>query len=164
MAGVALYDTPLQADWLDYNGHLRDASYAVIASLAVDALMDRIGLDAGYRRRTGGTLYTLEMHLHFLHEVKAGDVVQVQLRLLGSDAKRIHADLELHSRDAACTAATVEYMLLHVTQGDAGVRSSPFPPQVVERLGELARASAHLASASAGSRRMALPPSRPAPA
>ena len=35
------------------------------------------GLDAAYRARTGCTLYTLEMHMHYLHEVKQTDTAAV---------------------------------------------------------------------------------------
>jgi len=31
-------------------------------------------------------LYTLEMHMHFLHEVKKTDVVDVSVRILGTIA------------------------------------------------------------------------------
>ncbi len=57
-----IYRTALAPEWIDYNGHLRDAYYGLIASLACDALMDRLRLDAGYRERTRNTLYTVEMH------------------------------------------------------------------------------------------------------
>ena len=70
MSGVSVFRTAIQAEWIDYNAHLRDAYYSLIFSLATDALMDRIGLDEAYRKRTQNTLYTLEMHIHFLHEVK----------------------------------------------------------------------------------------------
>jgi acyl-CoA thioester hydrolase len=52
MAGTTIYRTAVLPEWIDYNGHLRDAYYALALSLATDALMDRIGLDAGYRART----------------------------------------------------------------------------------------------------------------
>ena len=45
----------------------------VVLSNAVDEVMDRLGLDAAYRERTRCTLYTLELHMHFLHEVKSSD-------------------------------------------------------------------------------------------
>src|SRR5262249_2110436 len=62
MAGLPIYQTTILPDWIDYNGHLRDAYYALIVSQASDALMDRVGLDAPYRTRTRCTLYTVEMH------------------------------------------------------------------------------------------------------
>jgi len=45
VAGVPIYRTAILPQWIDYNGHLRDAYYAVIVSSAIDALMDRVGLE-----------------------------------------------------------------------------------------------------------------------
>ena len=95
MAGIPIYRTAVQSEWIDYNGHLRDAYYGLIVSLATDALMDRVGLDADYRARTGGTLYTLELHLHYLQEIKSTDTVDVTVRIAACDLKRIHAAFEL---------------------------------------------------------------------
>jgi acyl-CoA thioester hydrolase len=66
MSSTPVYRTAVMPEWIDYNGHLRDAYYSLIVSLACDAFMDRIGLDEAYRARTRCTLYTLEMHMHFL--------------------------------------------------------------------------------------------------
>ena len=44
-------------EWIDYNGHLRDAYYAVILSDVTDAFMDRIGLDARIGHDALHTLY-----------------------------------------------------------------------------------------------------------
>ena len=163
MAGIPVYQTPILAEWIDYNGHLRDAYYTLIVSLATDALMDRVGLDAAYRARSGCTLYTLELHLHFLREVKQDDVVSVELRLLGVDHKRIHAAFEILRRGSAEPAAAAELMLLHVRQDGAQVSSAPFPAPVSAALAALQAQSAALPAAAAGSRRMQLPGARPGP-
>ena len=118
MSGVSIYRTEVAPEWIDYNGHLRDAYYSLIVSLATDALMDRLGLDEAYRARTRCTLYTLEMHMHFLHEVKKTDVVDVAVRILGTDRKRIHAAFDLRCGRYPDPVATAEIMLLHVHQGD----------------------------------------------
>jgi acyl-CoA thioester hydrolase len=157
VAGIPLYETPIDAQWIDYNGHLRDAYYGLIVSLATDALMDRVGLDAAYRDRTRCTLYTVELHLHFLHEIKQSDTALVALRLLGSDAKRIHAALEISRRaDPGTIAAGAEVMLLHVRQDDDAVRTVTFPPEVSSALQELGAASAALPSGAPPSRRLEL--------
>ena len=157
MAGIPLYRTPIDAQWIDYNGHLRDAYYGLIVSLATDALMERIGLDAAYRARTRCTLYTVELHLHFLHEIKQSDTAQVLLRLLGSDAKRIHAALEItRAADPGSVAAGAEVVLLHVRQDDDAVRTVAFPPQVSAALAQLGAASAAFPAGAPGSRRLEL--------
>ena len=73
---LIIYRTAIAPEWIDYNGHLRDAYYGLIVSYAADALMDKIGMDAAYRDRTHRTLYTVEMHLHFLREVKHSDITR----------------------------------------------------------------------------------------
>ena len=162
MAGIPLYQTAIRPEWIDYNGHLRDAYYALIVSQASDALMDRIGLDAAYRTRTGCTLYTVEMHIHYLHEVKETDTVTVALRLTGADRKRIHAAFELARASQPGVVATAEVMMLHVRQQGEAVSTEPFPTEVSAALAALHAASAGLPAAGPGSRRMELAQPRPA--
>ena len=161
MAGIPIYETPILAEWIDYNGHLRDAYYGLIVSFASDALMDRVGLDAGYRARSGCTLYTLEMHLQYLHEVLRSDTVAVAVRIEGADRKRIHATFEMRRSGDSAVAASAEVLMLHVHQTSDKVAAAPFPPQVSAALDELQAASAALAAEAPGSRRMGLRPPTP---
>jgi acyl-CoA thioester hydrolase len=156
LAGVAIYETAVAPEWIDYNGHLRDAYYGLIVSLATDALMDRVGLDAAYRARTHGTLYTVEMHLHFLHEIKQADTVNVALRIAGLDRKRIHAAFELQRAGHDGAAAVAEVMLLHVEQRQDSVAVVPFPAEVSAALEQLQAASAVLPAVGPPSRRIEL--------
>ncbi len=158
MAGIPIYSTAIQPEWIDYNGHVRDAYYGLVVSLATDALMDRIGLDAGYRARTGCTLYTLEMHLNYLEEVHATDTALVSLRIVAADHKRIHAAFEISREGKSGVAATAEVMLLHVQQQEIPVASARFPPEVSRALAGLQAASSGLAAEGPGSRRMELRP------
>jgi acyl-CoA thioester hydrolase len=141
MSGADVFRTSIAPEWIDYNGHLRDAYYSLIFSLATDALMDRVGLDDAYRTRTRCTLYTLEMHIHFLHEVMKTDLVDVSVRILGTDRKRIHAALDMRCARYKDPVATAELMLLHVRQGDEP-KAEAFPPEVVEALARVAAESA----------------------
>jgi acyl-CoA thioester hydrolase len=145
---VSIYRTEVAPEWIDYNGHLRDAYYSLIVSLATDALMDRLGLDEAYRARTRCTLYTLEMHMHFLHEVKKTDVVDVAVRILGTDRKRIHAAFDMRCGRYPDPVATAEIMLLHVHQGDEP-KAQAFPPEVIEALAGVAEEDAAGAVAAA---------------
>jgi acyl-CoA thioester hydrolase len=141
-------------EWIDYNGHVRDAYYGLIASSACDALMDRLGLDAAYRTRTHCSLYTLEMHVHYLHEVKQSERVAVDVTILGADHKRVHAGFTLRCAPHGPVAATVEFMLLHVRQGDTP-GSVPFPPEVAAAIAQLA-AAAPASAFGPGSRALTL--------
>jgi acyl-CoA thioester hydrolase len=137
MTGLAIYRTAISPDWIDYNGHLRDAYYSLIVSLASDALMDRLGMDEAYRARTRCTLYTLEMHMHFLREVKKTDIVDVAVRVLATDRKRIHAAFDMRCERYPEPVASAELMLLHVHQGEKP-EAHVFPPEVAQALAKVA--------------------------
>lgn len=133
MPTALIYRTAIAAEWIDYNGHLRDAYYGLILSLATDALMDRLGMDAAYRERTRCTLYTVEMHIHYLKEVRQSEVVAVSAVILASDAKRIHLALQLVCKGRTEPAATAEFMLLHIAQGQTPA-TAPFPPPILRAI------------------------------
>jgi acyl-CoA thioester hydrolase len=129
-----LYRAEIQPEWIDFNGHVRDAYYTLVASFAIDAVMDYLGLDAIYRQRTHCTLYTLELHIHYLREVKGSDDLSVTSSVLDCDPKRIHLACRLDcSRLGSEPAATADFMLLHVHQGEQ-VRAAPFPDEVMATL------------------------------
>jgi acyl-CoA thioester hydrolase len=136
MESLQTYEVAIEPTWIDYNGHVRDAYYGVAFSLAIDDVMDQLGLDAEYRARTRGTLYTLEMHCHFLHEVKQSDALRVRSVVLESDAKRILLAGVFERGADRTVAAIVEAMLLHVVQGET-TKSAPLPAAVAERVGRL---------------------------
>lgn len=155
MSGHTIYRTAIAPEWIDYNGHVRDAYYGLIASYALDSLMDHLGMDAQYRERTACTLYTVEMHTHYLREIGARDTVEVKVRILGADRKRIHAALELLCDGSQEMAATCEVMLLHIRQTPTA-RTAPFPEKVATAIAELQRTTAVTSPSGPGSRRMEL--------
>jgi acyl-CoA thioester hydrolase len=123
----------IEPEWIDFNGHVRDGYYGLAASFAIDSLMDHLGLDEAYRKSTRCTLYTLEMHMHFLHEMKGSDDLKITTSVLDADRKRIHAGFTFVCSRLADPAATADVMLLHVHQGEKPA-SAPFPQAVIERL------------------------------
>ncbi|MGO9717517.1 MAG: thioesterase family protein [Steroidobacteraceae bacterium] len=153
MTALPAYRATILPDWIDYNGHLRDAYYTVALSHAVDEVMDHLGLDAAYREHTKCTLYTLELHMHFLHEVKSTDELTVKTTILDFDRKRIHAGCDFHCPRISEAAATAEVMLLHVHQGEKPASAS-FPPEVLHRLEALKMAPEALAARRFGSRKI----------
>ena len=129
------YQTPVLGEWVDYNGHLRDAFYLLIFSYATDAFMQRIGLNASDRGESGHSLFTLECHLNYLHEVKLDAQVQVRTQVIGHDRKRLHLYHSLHLEGSDEPLAANEQMLLHVQL--AGPKSAPFGEQSLQRLKEI---------------------------
>ncbi len=155
MQELPVYVPRMQPEWIDYNGHLRDAYYGLIFSLATDDVMDRVGIDAAYRERTRNTLYSLEMHVYFLREIKQDDEIRVVSSLIGADKKRMHLATALHCKRFPEAAATAEFMLLHVHQGET-VKSEAFPPGVREHVDAFAALSARLPPLGAASRKIEL--------
>jgi len=106
------------------------------------------------RKARGRSIYTLEAHLNYLHEIKEGAQVRVDMRVLAHDAKRLHLYLEMFADDRAEPVAASEQMLLHVDT--SGPRSVAFDDDVAVRVHELAHAA--LPPAAYAGRVIGLPP------
>ena len=156
---LTIYRDVVRPEWVDYNGHLRDAFYLLIFSFATDALLDRIGLDDAARRERGRSVYTLEAHVNYLHEIKEGTPVRVDARVLAHDAKRLHLYLELFADGHDDAVSASEQMLLHVDTRD-GAKSAPFDDDVAARVAELHALQRDCAAPAYVGRVIGLPPRR----
>lgn len=155
MSAAITYRTAILEDWVDYNGHLRDAYYLLIFSYATDALMERIGLDSESRGQSGHSLFTLEAHINYLHEVKLGTEVWVQTHIIGFDRKRLLVCHTLHRDGTDEALSASEQMLLHVDL--AGPKSAPFTERSVQALQALVETQAGQALPEWRARPLALP-------
>jgi len=124
---MVILESRVAPDWVDYNGHMNDAEYARVFSLALEELIDHIGLDAAGRDRHGYTIYTLETHLCYRREAHEGQPLSVAVTLLDRDAKRLHVFLELNDEEGNLLA-TSEQMLMGMNQQSG--RPAPFPAEV----------------------------------
>ena len=129
------FSSQVQKDWVDYNGHLRDAFYLLLFSYATDSLMERIGLNEEDREASGHSLFTLECHLNFLQEVKLGQTVEVRTQIIAHDQKRVHLYHALYEPQGSTALAASEQMLLHVDM--AGPKSAPFSQLSLVQLAEI---------------------------
>lgn len=120
-----LYRGPVQAEWIDYNGHMNIAYYVVAFDRATDALFDRLDLGRDYVGRTNCSAFVMEMHINYERELKRGDPLRIAVQLIDADAKRLHLFHSMYHAEAGFRAATVEMLLLHVELD--GPRSAPFP-------------------------------------
>jgi len=143
-AALPVLATTVASEWLDYNGHMNDAAYAIVFSRSVDALMDKVGLDARARERTGRTLYTLQMMLHYFREAKEGDSLTVSCRLLEHDDKRMRVWLEMADASGEPVAAS-EQLLISIQRGDDRPRGAPWSFETTAALDALARAQSGMA-------------------
>ena len=128
---IFTHETTVSPDWIDYNGHMRDAFYGLVFSYAVDAFQDDVGLDEAYRVASGCTIYLLEHHCFYLAEVREGDALLVETRVIGSDAKRFHLHLTMLSDGKP--RSVCEFMELHVTQKPEP-KAAEMPREIAARI------------------------------
>lgn len=76
--------------WIDYNGHMNVGYYHVAFDGAAEAFFEFLGFTPTYRERRQATTFALESHLNFLREVREGDRLRFEARLIDFDAKRVH--------------------------------------------------------------------------
>ena len=96
----------------------------------------RIGVE--FRRQHGSSTFALESHLHFVREVKLGDPLRFEARLLDFDSKRVHFYQEMyHARDGYL-AATYETLSVHVDM--TARRTAPMPETLQRRLAQVLQA------------------------
>ena len=133
-APLRLYEATVPVDWVDYNGHMNDSRFFQVTSEAGDRLMRFIGVDEQYL--THSSYYTVESHVNFGAQAKAGDRLYATVQLLSHDAKRLHHFTSIHRADDDTLVATAEHMMLHVDT--AAGRSSPAAPALLATLDELA--------------------------
>jgi acyl-CoA thioester hydrolase len=144
--------TTVVSEWVDYNGHMNDAAYAIVFSRSVDALMDRVGLDAAARKRSGQSVFTLQMMLHYFKEAKEGDALAVTCHVLEHDDKRMRVWLDMTSPGGERLAAS-EQLLISVALNETGSRAAPWSFETKAALEALARAQTglpHAEQAGAG--------------
>lgn len=122
-------------DWIDYNGHLNMAYYNVIFDRGVDHFFDLLNIGADYAASGAGSCFTLEVHLHYIQELKLDDAIEVRLQLLDFDHKRLHFFQEMYHCEQGYLAATSEQIALHVDMKSR--RSAPFPASVQAQLDAL---------------------------
>lgn len=118
------YESEVAEAWLDYNGHMNDAYYAVALSQANELLLESLGMSEDYRVTSGSGLYTVETHIRFLAECSRGQTLSAASTVLDADAKRLRVYTELYA-DTDTLAASGDSLYLHV-DGEAG-RSAPMP-------------------------------------
>ncbi|ASC65705.1 thioesterase [Achromobacter denitrificans] len=118
--------------WIDEYGHMNAAQYVGVFDKFGFELLRQVGLGIDYTESTRCGIYTMNIHVAYLREVLAGDPLELRIRLLDSDDKRVLTLMELWQTRNNYLAATMEQLSLHV---DLGIRRSrPFDPALAQRL------------------------------
>jgi acyl-CoA thioester hydrolase len=131
--GIAPYRFVVPRDWCDYNRHLNDGYFLVAFSTAADVVLEAVGLGAGYRACGEFSAYTVDAHVRYRKEGKAGDALAIEQEILDYDARRLLVAQEM-KRGAELLAAC-ECLYVHVDT--RGPKAAPFPPEIFRRIAAL---------------------------
>jgi acyl-CoA thioester hydrolase len=139
-APFTAYRQEVRREWLDYNGHLHDASYAIVLSDAHEELLAELGLSMDYRTQQAASMFTVETHLRFLAECSQGQTLTAATVLVAADAKRLRLYSDLHADRVP--VATGESLYVHVDT-DTG-RSAPLPEDRWDKVAAMLAAHADI--------------------
>lgn len=123
----------IPADWTDYNQHMNESRYGQVFSDAADNVMIRVGADEAYIA-SGLSYFTVDTHIRYIDESKAGDEVYVTSRISLADGKKLKLAHKMCHADGRILAEA-DQLLVHV---DLAARKSSMPgPDMLHRIAEL---------------------------
>ncbi len=125
----------VEAGWIDGNQHLNMGYFLVVFDLQTDRLWALLDLGAPFRAR-GLTTFAVESWLDYRREMKRGDPIQAECRVLQFDAKRLLVESRLSHAGEGWVSSTNESLYLCV---DVATRKvSAWPEDTLASFGRLA--------------------------
>ena len=153
-APLAIHQSTVLAEWVDWNGHMNVAFYVAAFDQASGAFMRNMGLGRDYVEGKHGMTFVLETHVTYDREMRGGAPMRFATQLLDRDAKRVHLFHEMYHADQGYLAATNETIVINIDH--ASRRSAPWPRQAAERLEAVWQAHAALPRPAKAGRVMGL--------
>ncbi len=132
----------IDPSWIDYNGHLNQAYYAVLFDKSLDEILVHAGFGPHYIAERKLSYMTVESHFCYVRELFGDQPVRVSGLVLDVDDKRLHMYCELRHAAEGWLSCTSEWMFLHVDMNAR--RSAPWPHDVLLKLQAMRKASASL--------------------
>lgn len=132
----------VQPEYIDGNGHMNVGYYTLMFDKALDLPWEILGIYSKLLLQQGMSSFTLESHITYQRELKLGDPLHFDVRILDFDAKRVHYFLRMfHARDRYL-AATCEQISICM---DMNVRrSTAWSEQTLKNIAALHAAHATL--------------------
>ena len=107
------YTKTIPPEWADYNGHMTEYRYLNCFGDASDAIMLHIGCDKAYIE-AGNSYFTVETNIKHLTELKVGQEVYIETKVIKGTEKKLHVFHMLKNKEGKIFA-TGEHLLLHVS-------------------------------------------------
>lgn len=140
--------------WIDLYGHMNAARYVGVFDHFGYQLLDSLGVGESYTRASHCGIYTVDIAVNYRRELLAGDPLELRLRVLGVDTKRLLCLMELFQTRDDYLAATMEQLSVHVNLDTR--RSQAFPDSTVQTLQAAAQTHAAMPMPDRHVRRLAL--------
>lgn len=113
MTQLPTFETTVQPEWIDHNGHMNVAFYVLAFDLATDDFYETLGIGLTYQE-TGYSVFTLGMNVDYLDELFEGDPIRIETHLVDWDHKRVHYIHKMFHAEKGFLAATNECLGMHV--------------------------------------------------
>ena len=107
------YTKTIPPEWADYNGHMTEYRYLNCFGDASDAVMLYIGCNKAYIE-AGNSYFTVETNIKHLTELKVGQEVYIETKVIKGTEKKLHVFHILKNKEGELFA-TGEHLLLHVS-------------------------------------------------
>ena len=102
--------------WIDYNGHMNDATYSLFVTQANENFIDQLGLGRTYLESTNCTLYTVEMRIKYLAEVKLENKLIAKINIDALTSKSINMKTLLYiDGEKLAAECLITYLHYHQT-------------------------------------------------
>lgn len=148
-------------EWIDLYGHMNASEYVGVFDHTGYTLLDQLGVGERYTAATNCGIYTVDIAVNYRRELLVNAPLELRLRVLAADNKRLLCLMELYQTDDGYLAATMEQLSVHVDLGTR--RATSFPADITERLQAAAMAHAALPMPERHTSRLSLPrPKQPA--
>lgn len=123
-APLALFETLVDPEWVDYNAHMGESFFLLAFGWASDALFRYIGIDDAYRA-AGQSFFTAETHINYYREVSVSEPLRFTTQVLDADHKRLHFFHTMYHGISGDVLAVTEQMLIHVNNGSSHAIPEP---------------------------------------
>jgi len=122
-------------EWIDYNGHMNLAYYAMAFDQLSDEIFDALGVGASLARDSRMGPMALQTQVHYLGELLEGEAFACDFQVLDADAKRMHFFMTMIKPETGEVAATFESLTMNVDL--EARRSAPYPDWAQARIEQL---------------------------
>jgi acyl-CoA thioester hydrolase len=137
------YQSCVQPDWIDFNGHMNVAYYVLAFDQATDMFNSNLGLGPDYSRDTRRSVFVVAMNTTYKRQLKQDMLISCTTQLIEFESNKMRIYHQMFNADEGFLAATSELIMVHVDL-ETG-RSCPFQPPALKSLQSMARQHQSLA-------------------